>query len=428
MGAAEGSGRAELNYARLALHALSFMSHNVKLVLGLGAAQTLAWASSYYLPAILAAPMARDLGIAPATVFAAFSAALVISALIGPTAGRLIDRFGGRPVLVFSSLVFASGLGLLGVSWNPFSMFMAWLLLGIGMGCGLYEAAFATLVRLQGNSSRASITGITLIAGFASTVGWPVSTWLESEHGWRVACLTWGALHVLIGFPLNALLQKASPAIPVPKQPGTSASSTEGPMRPAGWTPREERVALGLLAFVFASTWFISTAMAAHLPGLLQVSGFEPGVALMVGMLIGPAQVAGRLLEFWFLRHMHPLLSARIAATLHPLGVALLMTGAPWSAAVFGVLHGAGNGVMTIAKGTLPLALFGTQGYGRRQGWLMVPARVAQALAPWLFGLLVARLGTGAFAVTAAVGVLASVALWLLPKRNLSTANASSYT
>lgn len=405
---------------------LFFMSHNVILVVGLGTAQTLAWASTYYLPAILAVPMARDLGIASATVFAAFSAALVISAFMGPTAGRLIDRFGGRPVLVFSSLVFASGLGLLGVSWNLYSMLMAWLLLGVGMGCGLYEAAFATLVRLQGDGSRASITGITLIAGFASTVGWPLSTWLESEYGWREACLTWAALHVLIGLPLNALLQKVSPAIPVPERTGPSVSSAEGAMAPAAWTTREERLVLGLLAFVFAATWFISTAMAAHLPGLLQVSGFEPGVALMVGMLIGPAQVAGRLLEFGFLRHLSPLLSARIAATLHPLGVTLLMAGAPWSAAAFGVMHGAGNGVMTIAKGTLPLVLFGPQGYGHRQGWLMVPARVAQALAPWLFGLLVARIGTGAFAVTAVVGILASVALWLLPERNASPASASS--
>lgn len=403
------------------------MSRNVTLVLGLGTAQTLAWASTYYLPAILAVPMAHDLGIAPSTVFAAFSAALLISAFLGPSAGRAIDRFGGRPVLVVSSLVFALGLGLLGVAWNVYSMFMAWLLLGIGMGCGLYEAAFATLVRLQGDGSRASITGITLLAGFASTVGWPLSTWLEAEHGWRAACLTWSALHLLLGLPMNAMLQKAGPIAPVKQKTSASITKTEGDVTSAGWTRREERLALGLLAFVFAATWFISTAMAAHLPGLLQVSGFEPGVALMVGMLIGPAQVAGRLLEFGFFRYLHPLLSARIAATLHPLGVGLLLVGAPWSAAVFGLLHGAGNGVMTIAKGTLPLVLFGPHGYGHRQGWLMVPARVTQALAPWLFGLLVARLGTGAFAITAAVGVLASVALWLLPKRNVLAAKAATY-
>ena len=380
------------------------------LVLGLGTAQTLAWASTYYLPAILALPMARDLGVAPSTVFAAFSAALVISALLGPRAGRLIDQWGGRPVLVGTSLVFALGLALLGTATQVWMLWLAWVVIGIGMGCGLYEAAFATLVRLQGTQSRASITGITLIAGFASTIGWPLSTWLEAEFGWRMACLAWAGLHLLVGLPLNATLPRAQARLPV-EQPSLAAHTDPTPDNP----PIPRRWALGLLAFVFAATWFISTAMAAHLPSLLMLGGYEPAVALMVGMLIGPAQVAGRLVEFGLFRFVHPLVSARLAATLHPLGVGLLLWGAPWSAAAFGVLHGAGNGVMTIAKGTLPLALFGAQGYGHRQGWLMVPARVAQALAPWLFGLLVVQWGTGAFGLTAAVGLLACVALWLLP-------------
>jgi hypothetical protein len=174
---------------------------------------------------------------------------------------------------------------------------------------------------------------------------------------------------------------------------------------------------MSLLAFVFAATWFIATAMAAHLPSLLVVSGFDTATALVVGMLIGPAQVAGRLLEFGLLRHVHPLLSAHIAAALHPIGVGLLMVGGPWTAWAFGLLHGAGNGVMTIAKGTLPLALFGAHGYGHRQGWLMVPTRLAQALAPWLFGLLVLHWGSGAFALTTTLGSLAFIALWLLPAR-----------
>lgn len=388
------------------------------LVLGLGTAQTLAWASTYYLPAILALPMARDLGVAPSTVFAAFSAALLISALLGPRAGRLIDQWGGRPVLMGTSLVFALGLLLLGTATHVGMLWLAWVVLGIGMGSGLYEAAFATLVRLQGSQSRASITGITLIAGFASTIGWPLSTWLEAEFGWRMACLAWAGLHLLVGLPLNATLPRARPTLPVerPMQETQADSALVNPPAPPSANPlNPRRWALGLLAFVFAATWFISTAMAAHLPSLLLLSGHAPSVALMVGMLIGPAQVAGRLVEFGLFRFVHPLASARLAATLHPLGVGLLLWGAPWSAAAFGVLHGAGNGVMTIAKGTLPLALFGAQGYGHRQGWLMVPARVAQALAPWLFGLLVVQWGTGAFGLTAAVGLLACVALWLLP-------------
>lgn len=391
-------------------------------MLALGSAQTLAWASTYYLPAILALPMARELGVAPATVFAAFSVALLISAALGPLAGRTIDRVGGRPVLMATSLCFAAGLALLGLASGTASLFLAWAVLGVGMGSGLYEAAFATLVRLQGQQSRASITGITLLAGFASTVGWPLSAWLEAEFGWRAACFTWAALHLLVGLPLNARVPRVPqvPGVAGVVLPATAAQSLKpgtptAPQSKAPHTPAPQRHILWLLAFVFASTWFISTAMAAHLPALLQTTGVSVGTALMVGMLVGPAQVVARMLEFGLLRHVQPVASARLAASLHPLGVGVLMLAGPWAAPLFGLLHGAGNGVLSIAKGTLPLVYFGPTGYGRLQGVLGVPTRLAQALAPWLFGLAMARWGSGAFLLTAALGAAACAALWALP-------------
>ena len=371
----------------------------------LGTAQTLAWASSYYLPAMLAVPMARDLGVSTSTVFAAFSVALVVSALLGPRAGASIDRLGGRPVLIGTSVVFAAGLAGLALAQGPFGLFAAWVVLGVGKGSGLYEAAFAALVRLYGKDSRTTITGITLIAGFASTVGWPLSTFLEAQVGWRGACFVWAGLHLVIGLPLNALLPRAA-----------VMAETSKPAMAAVAEPRRSTLPATLvLSFVFAATWFISTAMAAHLPRLLQAAGVSIAGAVLVGALIGPSQVGARLLEFGLLRKVHPLLSARLAAAMHPLGVAIFaLVGVP-AAAVFGILHGAGNGILTIAKGTLPLVIFGPQGYGRRQGLLMVPARIAQALAPWLFGLALDRWGSGALAVSATVGTLAVVALYMLP-------------
>jgi predicted MFS family arabinose efflux permease len=387
------------------------LTHRTAVVATLGSAQTLAWASSYYLPAMLAVPMARDLGVSTPTVFAAFSVALVVSALLGPQAGHAIDRWGGRPVLAATNLVFALGLAALASAHGPAGLFGAWIILGIGMGSGLYEAAFATLVRLYGQGSRNTITGITLIAGFASTVGWPMSTWLEHEIGWRGACWAWAALHLLVGLPLNLLLPKppaqASVAMPRP---------TTGSSEPATVDPTRAQRAAMLLAVVFAATWFISTAMAAHLPRLLELNGASLASAVAVGALVGPAQVAGRLLEFGVLRRVHPLLSARLAAVMHPLGAALLaFVGGP-AAAVFAILHGAGNGILTIAKGTLPLVLFGPQGYGHRQGLLMIPARIAQASAPWLFGIALDRWGVAAMAVSAALGLLAFAALLGLPR------------
>jgi predicted MFS family arabinose efflux permease len=178
-------------------------------VAALGTAQTLAWASSYYLPAILATAMARDLGVSTPTVFAAFSVALVMSGFIGPRAGAAIDRWGGRPVLSGTNIVFAAGLVALGCAQGVVGLFAAWVVLGIGMAGGLYEAAFATLVRLYGKDSRNTITGITLIAGFASTVGWPLTTFLEAQVGWRNACFAWASLHLLLGLPLNLILPRA---------------------------------------------------------------------------------------------------------------------------------------------------------------------------------------------------------------------------
>ena len=375
----------------------------------LGTTQTLAWASSYYLPAILAAPIARELGVSVPTVFAAFSLALIVSALLGPFAGRAIDRWGGRPVLIATNIVFALGLATLSVANGPIGLFAGWIVLGIGMGSGLYEAAFAALVRLYGTHSRKAITGITLFAGFASTIGWPLTTLLEVQLGWRGACLAWAGFHLLIGVPLNALLPTAGQRAHIT---GEQMQQEEAP----GEARPQPRRAAPLLAFVFAATWFVSTAMAAHLPGVLQAAGASVTVAVAAGALLGPAQVGARMIEYGLLRRWHPLISARIATLMHPIGAAVLaFFGAP-AAAVFTVMHGAGNGVLTIANGTLPLALFGPRGYGARQGLLMVPARVVQASAPWVFGLVLDRWGANALWLTASTILAAFVALSFLPR------------
>jgi len=386
-------------------------------VLLLGSAQTLAWASSFYLPALLAAPMARDMGLAVATVFLAFSLALVLSALVGPACGRFIDRQGGRHLLMATNVLFAAGLALLGFAQGPWSLFAAWAVVGVAMGAGLYDAAFASLVWLYGRASRNPITGITLLAGFASTVGWPLTAWMSGEWGWRGACFGWAALHLVLGLPLNACLPRAKAVVPdLPIEPAVAAGDTgaasTATTNPAAatvpWTP------LLLLAFFFATTRFVSTGIGAHLPGLLMAAGATLAAAVAAGTLVGPAQVAGRLLEFGLLRRWHPLLSARLAALGPPLGMgALLVFGLP-AAAPFALLHGAGNGIITIAKGTLPLALFGAQGYGARQGWLSMPAQALQAFAPWLFGLALEASPQTVLVMAGSIGLSAVAALLLL--------------
>jgi MFS family permease len=404
------------------------MTHDLRwrTVTGLGAAQTLAWASSYYLPAVLAAPMAYDLGVSTARVYAAFSLALAVSALLGPWAGRAIDRFGGRAVLPLTSLAFAAGLGALAGAQGSWSLFAAWIVIGLSMGAGLYEAAFAALVRLYGSGARGAITGVTLLAGFASTLGWPLSAFMESQWGWRGACLGWMGLHLALGLPLNARLPRLRAARwhgPAHAQPPASATAQPTPPAPAeppvrSGTPAAGRGTALALAAVFAITWFISTAMAAHLPRLLLAAGCTAAAAVGVAALVGPAQVLARVAEFGLLRRFHPLLSARLAALAHPLGTAVLLLGGAaavgLSAPVFALLHGAGNGILTIAKGTLPLALFGPAGYGERQGWILAPSRFAQALAPLGFGMALDRWGVQALGLSAGLGLSATALLFLI--------------
>jgi MFS family permease len=346
----------------------------------LGVTQTLAWGSTYYLPAVFADRISAALQLPRVWFFGVFSAALLLSGLLGPLAGRIIDRYGGRDVLAATNLVFAGGLVALAFASGWTGLVLAWTILGIGMGFGLYEAAFATVAGLYGRDARNAITGITLFAGFASTVGWPTSAIFIDTFGWRGACLAWAALHLLIGLPLNRLL--------VPRTPPHVPETSHAPEAASGlpWT-------MIVLASVFGATWFVSTAMAAHLPRLLQAMGATPAVAVAAASLVGPAQVAARLVEFGLLRRLSPMISARLATGLHPIGATLLAIFGPVAAIPFVLLHGAGNGMLTIARGTLPLALFGPTGYGLRTGFLSAPARILQGGAPVLFGIVLDRGG-----------------------------------
>jgi len=378
-------------------------SGRVTIVAALGTTQTVAWASSYYMPAILGAPIATALHLPTSVFFGLFSGALLLSAVVGPSVGRLIDRHGGRHLLAASNLVIAAGLLILADAHSSVGLVIAWTVLGVGIGMGLYDPAFATLTWLYGRDARSSITGITLIAGFASTIGWPLSALFLHEFGWRAACLIWAGLNMLLAAPVNWL------AIP---RHGLPAALPQAAMELPPADP--PRAAMPILAFFFAATWFVQGAMAAHLPGLLQAAGASATAAIAAASLVGPAQVAARIVEFGLLRSFHPISSARLASALHPIGAAFLVAfGAPGIIA-FALLHGAGNGMITIAKGTLPLALFGPGGYGLRSGLLSAPARMLQAASPFLFGLLLDQVGIGAVGLSAGLCLAAFGSLFLL--------------
>jgi predicted MFS family arabinose efflux permease len=382
--------------------------HRLGVIAALGTAQTLAWGSSYYLPAILADPIAHDLGISSNWFFAAFSASLVISGLLGPRVGRQIDRVGGRQVLCISNLILAGGLALLGASTSLWMMSAAWLLLGVGMGLGLYDAAFGALGRIYGRDARSAITGITLIAGFASTVGWPLSSLGLETIGWRDTCYGWALAHIVIGLPLNLLLPRAE-AAPV----------AEGPVVKPHL--RIDRTMV-MLSFAFAAAWTVTSAMAAHLPRIVEAFGATPAQAVFAGMMIGPAQVGARIMEAGLMKRFHPIVSTRLACITHPIGACIIGIFGGGAAAAFALLHGAGNGILTIARGTLPLAIFGPENYAYRLGLIGAPSRICQALAPLAFGLLIEPMGRLVVVVSAGLSLAALLSLMALRRNETAEA------
>jgi MFS family permease len=371
------------------------------IIVALGTTQTLAWASSYYLPAILADAIGRDLGVSSNWIFAAFSGSLVIAALLGPRVGRQIDLVGGRSVLSISNLTLAAGLALLGLTTSIPVLVIAWLLLGIGMGFGLYDAAFAALGRIYGDAARRSITGITLFGGFASTVGWPLTAWGLETIGWRETCFAWAAAHILIGLPINFFM------LPAVKGAKAAVAAAVKPHIPIDRT-------MVLLAFTFAAAWTVTGAMAAHMPRILETAGATTVQAVAAGALFGPAQVVARIIEASFLSRYHPLLSTRLACLTHPIGAAILAVAGGPAASAFAIFFGLGNGILTIARGTLPLAIFGPENYGYRLGIIGAPARMAQAAAPLAFGLLIDTMGSRVLIVSSALSLSALLALSLL--------------
>jgi MFS family permease len=381
-------------------------------IIVLGSTQTLAWASSYYLPAVLADEMSRDLGLSTNWIFGIFSASLVLTAVMGPKVGRTIDAWGGNGVLAASNLLFAAGLSLLYIAQSLPVFAAAWIVMAIGMGLGLYDSAFAALGRLYGSDARGAITGITLLAGFASTIGWPLSAWGASTIGWRETCLAWAAVHLFIALPMNWFL--------LPRPPGTVTATMTGAttaQRAAAHKSMSIPIdrPMILLAFAFAAAWIVTAGMAAHFPRIVEATGASPAQAIAAGALIGPAQVAARLLEAGPLARFHPLVSARLATLTHPIGAAvILLAGGGVASSAFALLHGSGNGILTIARGTVPLALFGPENYGYRLGLIGAPARFLQAGAPLGFALLIEHLGSGVLLVSSALSLSACLALCLL--------------
>jgi predicted MFS family arabinose efflux permease len=364
----------------------------------LGITQILAWGSSYYLPAVLAQPIARDTGWSLSWVVGGLSLGLLIAGLVSPMVGRRIRGYGGRPVLMTSALFLSAGL--LGLAVAPSLPFFlgAWLLIGIGMGAGLYDPAFSTLGHLYGHGARQHITTLTLFGGFASTVCWPLSALLVSELGWRGACATYAAIHLVLCLPLYLFALPRRAASSQDREAAKTGSETPSAM------PRAKLVFL-LLATTIMIGSVVSTVISVHLLTLLQAREISLAAAVAFGALVGPSQVGARFIESLIGRYHHPIWTKLASVTSVALGLGLLWGNLPLTYLTL-IFYGAGIGLESIARATLPLVLFGPDDYAPIMGRLARPSLIAQAAAPAIGAIMIE-----AWSADAALGVVVGVAV-----------------
>ena len=388
-------------------------------ITALGFAQILAWGTSFYFPAVFATAIVADTGWSLGWVVSGTSIGLLVAGLISPQVGKIIDKHGGRPVLLASSLFYAAGLIGAGLAPNLPLYLLAWAVLGIGMGTGLYDAVFAALGRLYGSEARGAITNLTLFGGFASTVCWPLSAFMIDHVGWRVACLIYAGLHLAVALPLQMAVVRQAPARGVPdKQEGK-------PHQPAEPSRIEnETLIFALLAVVLSISAGIGSIVVVNFMIFLQVRGVDYAVAVSLGTLFGPAQVGARVVERLFGNRYHPIWTMIASCSLMAIGLIMLLGYFPILLLII-LLYGAGYGISWIGRGTLPLALFGPLRFPRLMGKLAFPSLIVQAAAPsagaWLIEASGANVTIGVLTVLALINVVLIGVLWTTCRGRLST-------
>jgi len=377
----------------------------------LGVTQILSWGTMFYTPVLIVPLIAADRGWSISFGMGGFSVGLLAAGLSAPYVGRSVDRFGGHVVMTIGSLIGALGLVLIPHAVDHVSYLAVWIVLGIGMAANLYDSAFATLGRIFGVDARAPITALTLAGGFASTVSWPATHFLLEAAGWRATYLVYGALLAFVSAPLHALaLPRKRFATDV--KPSDDAPEPKAVLPPHG-------LPFTLVACAFATYAFVPSGLSAHLLAILARSGMDAGTVVWIGALFGPAQVGARLIEFAFGRTLHPLWVARIALSM--LLCAFMMLAllgiAPSVAAAFALMFGGANGLVTITRGAVPLALFGASGYGRLMGRLAGPFLLVQAVAPLVMAFVVDRVSDPAALTLAAAFAATALICFVLIRR-----------
>jgi MFS family permease len=377
-------------------------------VCALGIAQITAWGTSYYCLGVLAGPITADTGWSRGFVYLGFTVSLLVMGMISTWAGRAIDRYGPRLVMTVGTLVLSLGLYLLSRVTSETAYLAIWALLGFGMRLSLYDAAFAAMVHIVPSRGRLAISYLTLFGAFASTVFWVVGHYLNEAGGWRHTLAVFGAINLAVCLPLIwiALWRR---------EEGSHRTNREADRRAGAESPlvgRPRVVAIALFAIVMSLNGFVFSVLSVQLVPLLEGTGLATGVAVWIASLKGFAQFGGRVIEIIGARNLHAVTVARIAIGVLPISflVLVLSGGGLYAAVAFTLLMGASQGVITIVRGAVPLALFGASGYGAVLGLIATPVLLVNAASPTLFALIVDRWGWSAAQI---VLLAASVAAFI---------------
>ena len=374
---------------------------SVALVLSLGLSQVAAFASSFYLFGVLADPISRDLHVPATTIFGLFSGAMLISALLTPTTGRIIHRYGAKRVFLGCLAFLGAALLTLAAADTPVLLGVAMALMGVGMSAGLYSGPNALAVEVFGDAARRPITVVSLIGGFGSTSAWILTPRVESVIGWRGACVLWAAVLLLIVCPLIGLLA------PAPRPRGLERNEAE----PIVW----DRSMLQL-AVLFCGTWFIAAGIGSNFPRLLSALGMSMKQAAATAGLLGLSAVSARLVELTLLRRSHPIVTARVASLGAAAGAGLVVMFGVGAAPGLVVLQGLANGLLSVANGVLPLTLWRPANYARRAALLNTPAKLIQTAGPVSLAMALDHGAGAALATTATISLIMCVSTFGLKR------------
>jgi hypothetical protein len=380
-------------------------------VAGLGATQIIGWGTSFSPLAIYGVAIADELGMARETVFGGVTLMLLVSAMLAPRVGRIVDYRGARPVMVVGSAIAALAMLAMWMAHGIVGYFAAWVLIGIAMPMMLSNTALPGLVQVIGPDARRAITGLMLLSGLTSTIFLPLCAWLQNTIGWRDSYLIFAALHLCVCLPIHALVLRAAAGAAV------ASGASSNPPADGVLPPERRRRAFVMLALWSCTEGLITWGLYLQVIDVFKALGLGGATAVGLWALVGPAQASARFADLVFGKRYTIFAVALASASLTALSFLFLLSlGIGFATAlVFCVLLGVGHGLFAVARNTLPLILFGAREYGSYMGLLMVPQNIVNAAAPIIFAAAISRIHpAGALwlaGVGAVTGLMAVVAL-----------------